>query len=105
MAKASELTSCRPFHPGELLKDELSYRNIKQKDLAQRMGLSYTALNEVLNGRRSLSTELALMLEAYLGVSADLLMRMQTDYNLQISRSNANLLARLAELRKYAAAF
>lgn len=105
MTKASEQTSFRPFHPGELLKDELSFRNLKQKDLASAMGLSYTALNEVLNGRRPLSTELALMFEAYLGVNADLLMRMQTDYNLQISRSNANLLVRLAELRKFAAAF
>jgi len=33
-----------------LIKDELEYRKIQQKEFAKKCGLSYTALNEVLNG-------------------------------------------------------
>ena len=31
----------RPIHPGEILKEEVEYRNIKQTKLAEQMGISY----------------------------------------------------------------
>ena len=36
-----------PIHPGEMLKDELSARGIKQKQFAEVIGVSYSLLNEV----------------------------------------------------------
>lgn len=83
---ANKLQSFRPFHPGELIKEELECRNIKQKDFAKKFEFSYTALNEILNAKRPVTTEFALLLEAALGIDADLLVKMQTDYNLQIAR-------------------
>lgn len=101
----SELQSFRPYHPGELIKEELMCRNIKQKDFAEKLGLSYTMFNEVLNGKRHLSIELALLLEAALGINADLLVKMQTDYNLQTARKNSAILNRINEIRKLTAVF
>ena len=63
---ANNLQSFRPFHPGELVKEELECRGIKQKDFAKKFGLSYSALNEILNAKRPISTEFALFLEALL---------------------------------------
>ena len=103
--KASEMKPFRPYHPGELLKEELECRNIKQKDFAEKTGLSYTAFNEVLNGKRAVTAELALIMETVLGINADMLLRMQTDYNLQSSRENEMLINRLSKLRKIAAVF
>ena len=63
----------KPFsatHPGEVLKDELEYRGISQRGLAKDIGISYSAFNEMLNGKRSLCPELAIMMEATLGVDA-----------------------------------
>ena len=100
---ANHLQSFRPFHPGELVKEELECRNIKQKDFAAKFGLSYSALNEILNAKRPITTEFALLLEAALGVNADLLVRMQTDYNLQIARKNAMLMEKLNKIRNIAA--
>jgi addiction module HigA family antidote len=94
----------RPYHPGELLKEELDCRHISQRSLAKQLGVPYTAFNEVLNGKRSVSPDLALLLEASLGVSAGLLVRMQTDYNLQMANQDKNLAERLAQIRKVAAA-
>lgn len=100
---ANNLQSFRPYHPGELVKDELQCRNIKQKDFAEKFGLSYSALNEILNAKRPITTEFALLLEAALGINADLLVRMQTDYNMQMARKNDLLTEKLNKIRKIAA--
>ena len=85
---AAELQSFRPYHPGELLKEELECREIKQKDFAAKFGLSYTVFNEVLNGKRPVSIELALLMEAALGINADVLVKMQQEDG---SYASANL--------------
>ena len=102
---ANNLQSLRPFHPGELVKEELECRGIKQKDFAKKFGLSYSALNEILNAKRPISTEFALFLEAALDINADLLVRMQTDYDLQMARKNDTLLEKLNRIKNIAAIF
>ena len=67
---ANNLKPYNPTHPGEVLKDELEYRGISQRGLAKKMGISYSALNEVLNAKRALNTELAMMMEANLLTSS-----------------------------------
>lgn len=102
---ANDLQPFRPVHPGELLKDELEYRRISQRSLAKKLGLPYTAFNEILNSKRPVTTDFAMVMEAALGVSAGLLLRMQTDYNLQVAQSDSKLNKRLAEIRKIVAVF
>ena len=63
-----------PTHPGEVLKDEIMERGISQRQLADRMGLTYSVVNEILNGHRPLTAKTALMFEAVLDVPADSLM-------------------------------
>jgi len=92
-----------PIHPGEILKDEIEYRGISQRLLASQMGVSYTLLNEVLNGKRQLNVELAMLVEAALGLDADTLVRMQVRYNMQIARQDQTFAQRLANVRKIAA--
>lgn len=89
-----------PTHPGEILKDEIEYRGISQRKLATQMGISYTVLNEILNARRPLSTNTALLIEAALGIEADTLMRIQTKYNMQVARKDKSFAKRLAQIRK-----
>ena len=100
---ANNLKPSSPLHPGEMIKDELDYRGISQKALAEEIGVPASVLNEVLNGKRAVSTEYALLLEAALGIDADLWLRMQSDYNKQVARSNPSFLARLAKIRNVAA--
>jgi len=91
-----------PTHPGEVLKDEIEYRGISQKKLAMQMGVSYTVLNEVLNAKRPVTIEYALMFEAALGLDAEPLIGMQTDYNLQVAKQNRAFVNHLNEIRKMA---
>ncbi|MDR1782766.1 MAG: HigA family addiction module antidote protein [Dysgonamonadaceae bacterium] len=100
---ANNLTPYEPTHPGEVLKEEIEYRGISQRKLAAQMGISYSVLNEVLNGKRPLTTEYALLFEAVLGVEAEMFIRMQARYNLQRVKQNKSFAERLAKLRKVAA--
>ena len=87
-------------HPGDVVKEELEYREISQKHFAEIIGVSYTMLNDILNGKRPISTDFALTLEAATGISAELLVNMQTRYNLQVARSKEENIARWKSLRE-----
>lgn len=100
---ANNMMSSMLIHPGEMLKDEIEARHIMQKDLAKRMGVSYTVFNEILNGKRPITTEYALLLEAALGIDAGIWLRLQADYNMQKAKSDKTFIARLEHIRKCAA--
>ncbi|OKZ21238.1 MAG: addiction module antidote protein, HigA family [Bacteroides sp. 43_108] len=93
----------RSVHPGELLKEEVDERKLSQRKLAEQMGVSYKVLNDILNCRRPVTTQTAMLFEAALGISASLLMRMQLDYNMQQVASDPSFMERLKKVRKYAA--
>ncbi len=100
---ANNLMPFEPTHPGELIRDELEERNLTQAKLAEQIGVSPSLLNEVINGKRGVNTELALLLEAALGISADMWIKLQADYNMQIAKSDSTFMRRLADIRKIAA--
>ena len=89
-----------PTHPGEILKEEIEYKGISQKELAKQMDLSYTMLNEILNTKRPVTASVALMFEASLGIKAEILVNMQARYNMQLARNDKKLLIRFEEIRK-----
>lgn len=92
-----------PTHPGEVLKDELEARGISKGELADTIGLTYSVVNEILNGRRSLTAKTALMFEAALDIPADALMYLQTKFNMQTTRNDKSVANVLKEIRKIAA--
>ncbi len=92
-------------HPGEVLKDEIAERGISQRQLADSMGLTYSVVNEILNGRRPLTAKTALMFEAALDVPADSLMYLQTKYTMQTARKDSSLLNVLKSIPRIAAVF
>lgn len=102
---ANNLTPFEPTHPGELIRDELEARNLSQAKLAKQIGVSPSLLNEVINGKRAVNTELALLLEAALGIEAELFLKLQSAYNMHVAKSDSSLMNRLANIRKIAAVF
>jgi len=101
----SKFVCARPVHPGEVLKDEIEYRGISQGKLATQMGMSYKMLNHILNERRPITIQTALLFEAALDIPADSLIRLQTDYNLQVVNQDKSFASRLAEIRKMVATY
>lgn len=101
---ANDLTLCEPVRPSEIIKEEIEYRGISQKKLTAQMSVSYSVLNEILNEKRAVNTEFALLLEAALGIDAGLFIRMQADYNMQVARRDKTFSERLKKVRNMVAA-
>ncbi|MBQ9639127.1 MAG: HigA family addiction module antidote protein [Bacteroidales bacterium] len=71
-------------HPGRILKEELLSRGMKQKDFAHRIGMQASHLNEILNGNRSVSNEIAYKLEQELGIPATHWVKLQALYEYDV---------------------
>lgn len=76
----NRITGFRAVHPGEVLKEELKERGIKQKELAAKIGILPRHLNELVKGKRSFTVTIAMALEKELGIPYDFWMRMQYGY-------------------------
>jgi HTH-type transcriptional regulator/antitoxin HigA len=69
--------------PGEYLAEEIEARGISQKELAKRMGRPLNAINEIINGKKSITAETALQLEEVMPeISARFWLNLETDYQL-----------------------
>ena len=77
-----EFTPFVATHPGEMIKDELKERGMTQKQLADETGIKTSVLSETINGKRSVSLNVAVALEKALDIPADVWMNMQTQYDL-----------------------
>ncbi len=66
--RSETLVPARATHPGEVLREELRERGIKQKDFARAIGMQATHLSEFIRGKRNMSVSLAMRLEAQLGI-------------------------------------
>ncbi|MCH5239960.1 MAG: HigA family addiction module antidote protein [Muribaculaceae bacterium] len=88
------------IHPGEYIKDEILSRGITQRQLAEKIGMQPSILNEIINGKRSVNIEFALLLEAALGIDADIWIRLQNLYNKQKARMNPDFMSRLSKVTR-----
>ena len=74
-----------PTHPGEmLLKEFLEPSGITQVEFAKRMGISLQRLNEIINEKRGVTPETALLLAAALGTSPEAWLSLQSNYDLAV---------------------
>ena len=90
-----------PTHPGEVIKDELISRKISQREFADRLGLTYSVVNELLNGKRPVTTRTALMVETALGIPAYSLLRLQLKFDMQTARNDTKLKSRLKKIERF----
>lgn len=97
---ANNIIPTNPIHPGEMIKEEIESRGITQKQLSEQTGISYTVINEIINKKRAVTIEYALLLEAALGIEAGIWIRTQTDFNIYTALNNKTFLRRLQNIRK-----
>lgn len=76
-----------PTHPGEmLLKEFLEPLGVSQVDAAQRMQVPFQRLNAIVKGRRAVSADTALLLEALTGWDAQIWLSLQAKWALWHAR-------------------
>lgn len=78
--KSNRLVPARVVHPGEILREELRERGIKQKDFAQMIGMQPTHLSEFVNGKRNMNENLAMALERCFGIPFKTWMALHAGY-------------------------
>lgn len=89
-----------PIHPGEILRDELKVRATSQRKFATLIDVSYSVLNEIINGKRPVTTEYALKIEAATSIPAYIWLDLQSAYNIQSARLDSKLSRILDNIRK-----
>ena len=77
----------RPAHPGQFVRMEvIEPLGLSVTEAAKVLGVSRPALSALLNGRASLSSDMALRIEKAFGPKMDTLLRMQTAYEIAEAR-------------------
>ena len=76
-----------PIHPGEILLEEfLIPLEISQYRLSKDINVPPRRINEIVHGKRSISTDTALRLSRYFGMSDRFWINLQTRYNLEMEK-------------------
>lgn len=72
-----------PTHPGAVLLEEfLKPLGLSQAALAERIGVSYPRVNELVHGKRAMTPDTALRLERLLGTEAQFWLNLQVAWDL-----------------------
>lgn len=80
----------KPMHPGLVLNEVyLKELGLNQSQFAADCGCSPRKINEIVNGKRSISPEFALVLEKVLGTTTEMWVRIQAEYDLWLARKKA----------------
>jgi len=80
----------KPMHPGIVLSEiYMKESGLNQSQLAEKCGCSPRKINEIVNEKRSVSPEFALMLEKVLGTTAEMWVRIQAEYDLWLARKKS----------------
>ncbi len=72
----------QPAHPGKLAKHSIEASGLSLTDAAKRLGVTRQTLSRVINGRTSLSPEMAVRVSKAFGSTVEHWMRMQLAYDL-----------------------
>lgn len=86
MKSTKQLVPAVAVHPGAIVQDELEAAGFTQRSLAAEIGVQPSLLNEVIKGKRNITADLAVMLEAALGVDAEYWLNLQKNYELDLAR-------------------
>ncbi len=79
--------SLDPIPPGEILQEEfLRPLGISINALARDIVVPPNRISAIVNGKRAISADTALRLGKYFGVSPELWLDLQSDYDLRVAR-------------------
>ncbi|OGQ82972.1 MAG: addiction module antidote protein, HigA family [Deltaproteobacteria bacterium RIFCSPLOWO2_12_FULL_60_19] len=76
-----------PIHPGEILLEEfMRPMGISINRLARDIAVPPGRISAIVNGQRAITADTALRLGKYFGVSSDLWLGLQADFDLRIAK-------------------
>jgi len=78
-----------PTHPGVILKEEfLIPMGLTQTELSSLINSTPNTVSEIINKKRSLTTEMAIKLSKFFGTSVELWLNLQNQYDIYYTLAN-----------------
>jgi len=75
-----------PVHPGEILRDEfLTPMGISVYELAHAIKVPRSRANDIVRGRRAITTDTAMRLGRYFGMTPEFWINLQAGYDLDVA--------------------
>lgn len=76
-----------PIPPGEILREDfMRPLGISINALARDLAVPPNRISEIVNGKRTISADTALRLGRYFGISPELWLGLQSDFDLRVAR-------------------
>ena len=76
-----------PIHPGEILYEEfMKPMEVSINALSREIAVPPNRVSDIVNGKRSITADTALRLGKYFGVSPELWLGLQVDYDLRLAK-------------------
>jgi HTH-type transcriptional regulator/antitoxin HigA len=88
--------------PGEVIRQRLQDRGWTQADLAQILNRPLPTVNEIINGKRTITPDMAASLAAAFGTTADLWMQLESQFRLSMVQVDTSPIEKRARLYDYA---
>ena len=114
VAKKTGLSRDFIIHPGETLKDIIDDREMSQKELAARCGVTEKHISTIVNCEKPISIAFAKKLEYALGIDSSFWINLQANYDKElleykemneISKEEIDILKQLKDIIKYLVKF
>lgn len=91
------------IHPGRVLKEELDKRDLKQKDFASTIGMPASVLNDIIREKRSVTPDIAILLEAALDKDATFWLSLQSARDIENAKKKEEFLHKQQDIETWKA--
>lgn len=89
------------IHPGITLDNMLNERSLSQRDLASRIDVAHSLLNNILKGNRNINVHIAIALESAGFESANYWLMEQMKFNLYQAQNDKNVIRKAKSIKEW----
>ncbi len=88
--QATHLSMKNPVHPGRIIKGSIEELGLSVTDAASVLGVTRPTISKLVNGRASISPEMAIRLSTAFGSTPEFWLRLQLNYDLAQIQARAD---------------
>jgi len=89
------------IHPGITLDNMLNERSLSQRDLASRIDVAHSLLNNILKGNRNINVQIAISLESAGFEDANYWLMKQMEFNLYQAHKDKNIIRKTKSIKEW----
>ena len=94
-------TSYTTIHPGVVLKEVLDEKGLSNKEFASTIGMPASVLSDIINGKRSVTPDIAILFEASLGRDAASWLAIQAARDIEVAKTKEEFLRKQEDIETW----